>query len=77
MKPVLGVLAGCASRPTRGEVPGTPLGNRRPSPTLADVLDAIDIQLLADSPEVVLIRDHAALPAELLHDICGAPTERR
>ena len=46
-------------------------------PTLADVLDAIDIQLLADSPEVVLIRDHAVLLAELLHDLCGAPSERR
>ena len=47
------------------------------APTLLEVADAIDTQLLADSPEVVLIRDHAALLAELLHDLCGAPTERR
>ena len=46
-------------------------------PTLLDVLDAIDTQLLADSDEVVLIRDHAVLLAELLNDMCGAPTERR
>ena len=47
------------------------------APTLLEVADAIDVQLLAGSPGVVLCRDHAALLAELLHDMCGAPTERR
>ena len=51
--------------------------NWRPIPTLLEVADAIDIQLAAGSPKVVLIRDHAALLAELLHDMCGAPSERR
>lgn len=42
--------------------------NRRPGPTLLEVADAIDIQLAADSDEV-LPRDHAQLLAVLLTDL--------
>ena len=38
-------------------------------PDLTAVLDAIDLQLVADSPEVVLPRDHAQLLAALLTDL--------
>ena len=40
-------------------------------PSPLDVLDSIDIQLLADSDEIVLSRDHAEVLACLLHDLCG------
>ena len=43
--------------------------NRRPGPTLIAALDAIDLQLVANSPEVVLPRDAAALVACALHDL--------
>ena len=42
-----------------------------PAPSPLDVLDSIDIQLLAGSDEVVLSRDHAEVLACLLHDLCG------
>ena len=43
-------------------------------PDLAVALDAIDLQLAADSDEVVLPRD-AALVACALHDLLGQPRE--
>ena len=39
------------------------------APDLAAALDAIDLQLTTDSPEVVLPRDHAQLLAALLTDL--------
>ena len=38
-------------------------------PSLTEVLDAIDLQLVAGSDEVVLPRDHAQLLAALLTDL--------
>ena len=38
-------------------------------PSLTAAIDAIDLQLVADSPEVVLPRDHAQLLAALLTDL--------
>ena len=38
-------------------------------PDMAAALDAIDLQLAADSPEVVLPRDAAALVASAPHDL--------
>ena len=44
--------------------------NRRPGPTLLEVADAIDLQLVPPaSVEVVLPRDAAALVACALHDL--------
>lgn len=40
-------------------------------PDLTAVLDAIDLQLAADSDEVVLPRDDAELVACALHDLLG------
>ena len=37
--------------------------------TLAEALDMIDLQLAADSDEVVLQRDAAVLVAHALHDL--------
>lgn len=36
---------------------------------MTDLLDALDLQLAADSDEVVLTRDQAAVLAALLHDL--------
>lgn len=41
--------------------------------TLAEALDMIDLQLAADSDEVVLPRDAAELVACALHDLLGQP----
>ena len=46
-------------------------------PDLAAALDAIDLQLAADSDEVVLPRDAAALVACALHDLLGRGGGRR
>ena len=45
------------------------------APDLVAALDAIDLQLAADSDEVVLPRDAAALVACALHDLLGQPRE--
>ena len=45
------------------------------APDLAVALDAIDLQLVADSDGVVLPRDAAALVACALHDLLGQPRE--
>ena len=42
---------------------------------LTAVLDAIDLQLTADSDEVVLPRGAAVLVACALHDLLGQPRE--
>ena len=44
-------------------------------PDLAAALDAIDLQLAADSDEVSLPRDAAELVACALHDLLGQPRE--
>lgn len=44
---------------------------RLDSPDLAAALDAIDLQLAADSDEVVLPRAHAQVLAALLGDLLG------
>ena len=44
-------------------------------PDLAAALDAIDLQLAADSDEVVLPRDAAELVACALHDLLGQQKE--
>ena len=46
-------------------------------PSLTEVLDAIDLQLAADSDEVMLPRDAAALVACALHDLLGRGGSRR
>ena len=46
-------------------------------PDLTAVLDAIDLQLAAGSPEVVLPRDHAELLAALLTDMLHTQPQRR
>ena len=45
-------------------------------PDLTAVLDAIDLQLTADSDEAVLPRDAAELVACALHDLLGQPRDR-
>ena len=45
-------------------------------PDMVAVLDAIDLQLTADSNEVVLPRDDAELVARALHDLLGQPREK-
>ena len=47
------------------------------APDLVAALDAIDLQLAADSDEVVLPRDAAALVACALHDLLGRGGSRR
>lgn len=42
-----------------------------------DLLEAIDLQLLAGSDEVVLTRDDTEVLACLLHDVLGVPREGR
>lgn len=54
-----------ADHPTRGNLITTG------PPDLPAALDAIDLQLTADSDEVVLPRDDAELVACALHDLLG------
>ena len=48
-----------------------------PGAALDAILDAIDLQLAADSDEVVLSRDAAVLIACALHDLLGREGGRR